>query len=95
MRAIPKTIVGDLADWDLPALDDRICDLVEELAPKRIRLNVDEATFGDLLDGLLNDRLRVLAATAANERSAPRLFNFFDLGFFPELADHASREVSD
>jgi hypothetical protein len=67
VRAIPKTIVGDLADWELPALDDLICALAEELAPKRIRLNVDEATFGDLLDDLLNDRLRVLAATAVNE----------------------------
>ena len=67
MHAIPKTIVGDLADWDLPALDDRICALAEELAPKKIQLNVDEATFGDLLDELLNDRVRVIAATAANE----------------------------
>jgi hypothetical protein len=59
--------VGDLADWDLPALEDRICDLVEELAPRRIRLNVDESTFGELLDELLYDRVRQIGATAANE----------------------------
>jgi hypothetical protein len=67
VRAIPRTILGDLADWDLPALDDRICALAEELASKRIRFNVDEATVGELLHELLYDPFRVLGATAANE----------------------------
>jgi len=67
VRAIPKTILGDLADWDLPSLEGRICDLIEELKPKRIRLTVDEITFGDLLEGLLYDRVREIGATAANE----------------------------
>lgn len=67
MRAVPKTILGDLADWDLPSREGRICDLIEELKPKRIRLTVDEITFGDLLDGLLYDRVREIGATAANE----------------------------
>ena len=67
MRAIPRAIVGDLAEWELPCLDDRIYDLVEELKPKRIRLNVDEATFGELLDGQLYDPVLAIAATAANE----------------------------
>jgi hypothetical protein len=63
----PRTIVGDLADWELPSLDDRMDDLIEELKPKKLQLAADDIAFGELLDALLQIRVRELGATAANE----------------------------
>jgi hypothetical protein len=63
----PRTIVGDLADWELPSLDDRMDDLIEELTPKKLQLAVNENTLGELLEALLRDRVLELGATAANE----------------------------
>jgi hypothetical protein len=67
MGAKPRTIVGDLAEWDLPSLDDRMDDLIEELKPKKLQLAADGMTFGELLDAMLQPRVRELGATAANE----------------------------
>lgn len=67
MGTKPRNIVGDLAEWELPSLADRIDDLIEELMPKRVQLAVNEITFGELLDALLNDRVREMGATVANE----------------------------
>lgn len=67
MGTKPRTIVGDLAEWDLPSLEDRIDDLAEELKSKMIRLAVDEIAFSELLESLLGDRVRTLGATVANE----------------------------
>jgi hypothetical protein len=67
MGTKPRNIVGDLAEWELPSLEDRIDDLIENLRPKMVQLGVDEATFGALLDALPQDRVRELGATVANE----------------------------
>jgi hypothetical protein len=67
MGTKPRTIVGDLAEWELPSLEDRIDDLILKLRPKMVQLGVDEATFGALLDALPQDRVRELGATVANE----------------------------
>jgi hypothetical protein len=42
-------------------------DLIEELKAKKLQLAVDDITFGELLDALLQTRVRELGATAANE----------------------------
>ncbi len=66
MGTKPRNIVGDLAEWNLPSLDDRIDDLIEELRPKKIQLAVGEIAFGELLD-TLQERVREIGATVANE----------------------------
>jgi|ERR1700722_4985502 len=67
MSAKPRTILGDLADWDLPSLDDRVYDLAEKLKWRKLGIEFDEITLGELLDQQLYDGVRELGATAANE----------------------------
>jgi hypothetical protein len=67
MSAKPRTIVGDLADWDLPSLDDRIFDLAKKLEGKTLQIDFDDITLGELLDRQLYDEVLALGATAANE----------------------------
>jgi hypothetical protein len=67
MKAKARSIVGDLADWGLPALDGRMESLVQEIQKKKLTLTLDEDTLGEQLYAQLFDRVRKLGATAANE----------------------------
>lgn len=62
-----RTIVGDLADWDLPSLDRGMEELIEFVQQKKLTLTIDEDSLGEQLYAQLFDRIRALGATAANE----------------------------
>jgi hypothetical protein len=67
MNARPRTIVGDLADWDLPTLEDRLDGLINELKKKKLTITLDEDTLGEQFHAQIFDRVRKLGAAAANE----------------------------
>lgn len=67
MNARPRTIVADLADWELPTLEDRLDSLVDELRKKKLTITLDEDTLGEQFYAQIFDRVRKLGATAANE----------------------------
>ncbi len=67
MNARPRTIVGDLADWELPTLEGRLDSLIDELRKKKLTITLDEDTLGEQFYAQVFDRVRKLGATVANE----------------------------
>jgi hypothetical protein len=59
--------VGDLVDWDLPSLDDRIDAFIDELCKRNLTVTLDRETLGEQIYAQLNSRVRKLGAAAANE----------------------------
>lgn len=67
MKPKARSIVGDLADWDLPSLESGMEKLIESIQKKKLTLTIDEDSLGEQLYAQLFDRIRALGATAANE----------------------------
>lgn len=67
MKARPRQTVGDLADWDLPTLEARLDDMINELRRKKLTITLDEETLGEQFYAQIFDRIREAGATAANE----------------------------
>ena len=67
MSPKPRTVVGDLASWDLPSLDGRMEALIQQLQRAKLTIVLDPETLGEQVYEQLWDRVRELGATAANE----------------------------
>jgi hypothetical protein len=67
MSTKPRTVVGDLANWDLPLLDARMDELIHQLQKRKLHIVLDADTLGEQLYEQLWERVRELGATAANE----------------------------
>jgi hypothetical protein len=70
MSAIPPTVLGNLADWELPSLEKRMGKLIEDLQKKKLWVALDADSLGEQLYAQLWDHVRELGATAANEAIA-------------------------
>lgn len=65
MRA--RNIVGDLSEWELPALEKEMEKLVDSIRMRKITVALDDETLGEALYARLFDRILKLGQTAANE----------------------------
>jgi hypothetical protein len=70
MSTQPKTVLGNLADWELPSLEGRMNKLIDHLQKKKLRVTLDQDSLGEQLYSQLWDHVRELGATAANEAVA-------------------------
>jgi hypothetical protein len=70
MSTKPRTVLGDLADWELPSLEKRMGQLITHLQRKKLSITLDRDSLGEQVYSQLWDHIRELGATAANEAVA-------------------------
>ena len=63
----PKTVLGNLADWELPSLEGRMNKLIDRLQKKKLSITLDRDSLGEQLYSQLWDEVREVGAAAANE----------------------------
>jgi hypothetical protein len=70
MSTRPRTVLGTLADWELPSLEGRMNKLIDHLQQKKLVIALDADSLGEQVYAQLWDHVRELGATAANEAVA-------------------------
>jgi hypothetical protein len=70
MTTKPKTVLGDLADWELPSLEARMGKLITFLQRRQLSIALDRDSLGEQVYSQLWEHVRELGATAANEAVA-------------------------
>ena len=70
MTAKPRTVLGDLADWELPALDDEMEKLIALLQQRKITVVLDEHCLRKAVYDQLWEQVRAAGAAAANQAIA-------------------------
>ena len=70
MSTKPRTVLGNLADWELPSLEGRMNKLIDRLQKRKLRITLDPDSLGEQLYSQLWDGVREVGAAAANEAVA-------------------------